>query len=37
VTQAFWQRLNAGDASVERDLIENDPDRIALRALAGAA
>lgn len=37
VTQAFWQRLHAGDPSVDLELIENDPGRIALRALAGAA
>lgn len=37
VTQSFWQRLHAGDPSVELDLLEVDPDRLALRDLAGAA
>ena len=37
VSQLFWQRLNAGDQSVERELADVDPAQIALRALAGAA
>lgn len=37
VSQAFWQRLHEGDASINRDLAEFNPDDFALRALAGAA
>ena len=37
VTQSFWQRLRAGDPSVELDLLEADPHRLLLRDLAGAA
>ncbi|MEQ1869987.1 MAG: WavE lipopolysaccharide synthesis family protein [Vicinamibacterales bacterium] len=36
VTQAFWERLQAGDAGVEADLLEIDVDRVALRSLAAA-
>jgi WavE lipopolysaccharide synthesis protein len=37
VTSAFWQRLFASDPLIERDLLELNPSRIALGALAGAA
>lgn len=37
VTGAFWQRLFANDPLIERDLLEIDPSRVALGALAGAA
>ena len=37
VTGAFWQRLFASDPLIERDLLEINPSRIALGALAGAA
>jgi hypothetical protein len=37
VSQSFWRRLYAEDPSVERDLSEVNPDRVSLRALAGAA
>ena len=37
VTGAFWQRLFAADPLIERDLLEINPSRIALGALAGAA
>jgi WavE lipopolysaccharide synthesis len=37
VSQAFWQRLYAGDLSTDCDLADIDPDLVALRALAGAA
>ena len=37
VTCAFWQRLFAADPVIERDLLEINPSRVAMRALAGAA
>jgi hypothetical protein len=37
VTQAFWQRLFASDPLIERDLLEINPSRVGLGALAGAA
>jgi hypothetical protein len=36
VTQSFWQRLYAGDPTVETERAEIDPDHTTLRALAGA-
>jgi hypothetical protein len=37
VNQAFWQRLVAGDTSVDDELRATDPAVVPLRALAGAA
>jgi hypothetical protein len=37
VTGAFWQRLFAPDPLIERDLLDINPSRVALGALAGAA